>query len=189
MCLGSRGSRGPSTCIGWTVGTFEAYLGVQVNISRPQVSLGVISLNVYMFTATEVSLFTSGGFGSCQSTYLLKLPATSGPYPWLRWFPDICTTAKIWVPWHTGSQQNQLEHALASCLAQSVKNVLSVISLVFCFSLFLCFSLVSSQFKLAFICSAKVDSGHSRKAFQHLFPFNSTKYYAFVMWNYRILTN
>lgn len=102
VCLGSRGSRGPSTCIGWTVATFEAYLGVQVNISRPQVSLGVISLNVYMFTATEVSLFTSGGFGTCQSTYLLKLPATSGPYPWLRWFPDICTTAKIWVPWHTG---------------------------------------------------------------------------------------
>ena len=54
MCLGSRVSRVPSACIGWTVATFEAYLGVQVNISEPQVSLGVISLNVHIFTATEV---------------------------------------------------------------------------------------------------------------------------------------
>lgn len=98
VCPGSRVSRVLSACIGWTVATFEAYLGVQVNISQPQVSLGVISLNVHMFTAIEVSLFTSGGFGTCQFTYLLKLPATSEQYPWLRWFPDICTTAKIWVP-------------------------------------------------------------------------------------------
>lgn len=62
-------------------------------------------------------------------------------------------------------------HALASSLAQSVNSVLDVISSVLCFSSFLCFMLVISQFKLAFTCSAKVGSVQRRKAFQYLLPF------------------
>ena len=99
VCPGLRVSRVQAPALVTLVATFEACLGIQINIPWPQVSLSVMSLNIRRLTDTEVSLHF-WRIGYLPICLLVKITCTLKwvPVGFSRSFPDICRTAKIWVP-------------------------------------------------------------------------------------------